>query len=258
MGAGGSIDRDEDRDDDRDDDREHGTAGTAGTAGSVRMSGALVAAAAGSGQELSGLTGWAVGIIESIGPLGVGLLVALENAFPPIPSEVVLPVAGYVASTGRMSLVWAIVAATVGSLVGAWLLYGIGRGVGVDRLRRWIDRMPLVDVEDLERSESWFRHWGVWAVLVGRCVPVVRSLVSLPAGLERMGLLAFTLLTALGSLVWNSGLIVAGFLLGEQWEDVGRYSDWLNYAVYAVLVFLVVRFVVSRVRRSRSRGRAAS
>ncbi|GIG28109.1 DedA family protein [Cellulomonas marina] len=211
----------------------------------------LATAAASGGAELTGLTGWVVSVIESIGPVGVGLLVALENAFPPIPSEVVLPVAGYVASTGQMSLAWAIVGATLGSLAGAWLLYGIGRGVGVARLRRWIDRMPLVDVEDLERSEAWFRHWGVWAVLVGRCVPVVRSLVSLPAGLERMGWLAFTLLTALGSTVWNAGLIVAGYALGSQWQDVGHYSDYINYAVYAAIVFFVGKFVWTRVRRSR-------
>ncbi|MBT0993289.1 DedA family protein [Cellulomonas sp. DKR-3] len=202
--------------------------------------------------ELTGLVGWVVSVIESLGPLGVGLLVGLENLFPPLPSEVVLPVAGYVASQGGMSLVWAVVAATLGSLVGAWALYGIGAAVGRARLRRWLEKVPLVEVADLDRAEDWFGRHGGTAVLVGRCVPVVRSLISVPAGVERMPLGRFSLYTTLGSLVWNGGLVVAGYALGERWEDIGRYSDWLNLVVYVILAWLVGRFVWARVRRRRS------
>ncbi|NNH08635.1 DedA family protein [Cellulomonas fimi] len=202
-------------------------------------------------NELTGLVGWVVSVITALGPIGVGLLVALENVFPPLPSEVVLPVAGYVASQGGMSLFWAIVASTLGSLVGAWALYGVGASVGRVRLRRWLGKVPLVEVEDLDRAEEWFRRRGGAAVLVGRCVPVVRSLVSVPAGVERMPLVRFSIYTVLGSGVWNAGLILAGYALGDRWEDIGRYSDWLNWLVYAILAWLVGRFVWTRTRRRR-------
>jgi membrane protein DedA with SNARE-associated domain len=202
--------------------------------------------------ELTGLAGWVVSVVDALGPAGVGLLVALENVFPPIPSEVVLPVAGYVASQGRMSLLWALVGATAGAVLGAMLLYGLGVWLGRERLRRWLERIPLMEVEDLDRAESWFDRHGGAAVLIGRCVPVVRSLVSIPAGLERMPVPRFLLYTLIGSTVWNTGLVVAGYVLGSQWEDVGRYSDWINYAVYAAIAFVVVRFVVTGLRRRRA------
>ena len=213
------------------------------------------AAAQGSGAELTGLAGWVVGVIEALGPLGVGLIVALENLFPPIPSEVVLPVAGYVASQGQMNLVAAVVAATAGAVAGAWLLYGLGAWFGRDRLRRWLEVIPLMEVEDLDRAEAWFDRHGGAAVLIGQCVPVVRSLVSVPAGLERMPQGRFLLYTAIGSAVWNSLLIVGGYVLGARWQDIGHYSDSINYAVYAAIVLVVVRFVWTRLRRRSSAGR---
>ncbi|GEL45291.1 DedA family protein [Cellulomonas hominis] len=217
---------------------------------------ALTAAAPGSGtSELTGLAGWVVSVVEALGPVGVGLLVALENLFPPIPSEVVLPVAGYVASQGEMNLAGAIVGATAGAVAGAWALYGLGAWLGRERLRRWLARVPLMEVEDLDRAEAWFDRHGGAAVLIGRCVPVVRSLVSVPAGLERMPQTRFLLYTAVGSAVWNTLLIVAGYVLGAQWEDVGHYSDYINYAVYAAIAFVVIRFVWTRLRRRRLAAR---
>ncbi|WP_318241263.1 DedA family protein [Cellulomonas avistercoris] len=217
----------------------------------------VVVAAPGSGTELTGLAGWVVSVIETLGPVGVGLLVALENLFPPIPSEVVLPVAGYVASQGGMSLAWAIVAATVGAVVGAWALYGLGVTLGRARIRRWLEKIPLMEPEDLDRAEQWFDRHGGAAVLVGRCVPVVRSLISVPAGVERMNLGRFTLYTLVGSAVWNGGLVWAGHLLGSQWDDIGRYSDWLNAVVYAVIGVVLVRFVWTRTGSRGERRRAA-
>lgn len=213
---------------------------------------ALTAAAPGSGApELTGLAGWVVSVVEALGPVGVGLLVALENLFPPIPSEVVLPVAGYVASQGQMNLAGAIVGATAGAVAGAWVLYGLGVWFGRERLRRWLEKIPLMEVEDLDKAEAWFDRHGGTAVLIGRCVPIVRSLVSIPAGLERMPQTRFLLYTAIGSAVWNTVLIVAGYVLGSQWEDVGHYSDYINYAVYAVIAFVLIRFVWTRLRRRR-------
>jgi len=217
----------------------------------------LLTTAAGADAELTGLAGWVVSVIEALGPVGVGLLVALENLFPPIPSEVVLPVAGYVASQGGMSLTWAIVAATLGAVVGALALYGLGAWVGRVRIRRWLERIPLMEAEDLDRAEQWFTRHGGAAVLVGRCVPVVRSLISVPAGVERMNLVRFSLYTLVGSTLWNGGLVWAGHLLGSQWDDVGRYSDWLNAAVYVVIGVVLVRFVWTRTGTRGERRRAA-
>ncbi|RJL31843.1 DedA family protein [Bailinhaonella thermotolerans] len=191
--------------------------------------------------------------MESLGAPGVGLLVALENVFPPIPSEVVLPLAGFTASQGRLGLIPVIAWATAGSLVGALILYGLGRLVGHDRAERVLDRLPLVDVEDLDKAENWFRRYGGKAVFFGRLAPVVRSLISIPAGTERMPVTRFCLLTTLGSLLWNTTFVLLGYGLGTQWERVSRYADWFTWAVIAVIVLLLVRFVVSRLRRSRAR-----
>jgi membrane protein DedA with SNARE-associated domain len=211
-----------------------------------------MALAASGGSELTGLAGFAVDVVERLGATGVGLLVAAENLFPPLPSEVILPLAGYVASQGKMSLWLAIVGATLGSYVGALALYLLGAWLGRDRLRTIADRLPLVDVSDVDRAEDWFRRYGPAAVLIGRCVPIVRSLISIPAGVERMPLWQFSLFTLLGSAVWNSIFIVGGYQLGDRWQNVGRYSDPLNYAVVVIIALLLVRFVVKRVRKARA------
>ncbi len=166
--------------------------------------------------ELSGLAGWVASVIDALGEAGVGLLVALENIVPPIPSEIVLSMAGYLASAGRvgLALVWA--AATLGALIGALLLYWLGRGLGEERLRRWLDRIPLVDAGDLDKADRWFERHAKAAVLFGRCAPVVRSLVSIPAGANRMPLGQFALFTAIGSGVWNALFIGAGYTLGSR------------------------------------------
>jgi membrane protein DedA with SNARE-associated domain len=200
---------------------------------------------------LTGLAGWVVSTVEALGPVGVGLLVALETVFPPIPSEVVLPVAGLLAGQGRMSVVLAVVGATAGSVVGALVLYGAGARLGSDRLQRLADRMPLLEVSDVTRAESWFDRHGGAAVLLGRGVPVVRSLVSIPAGVEHMALPRFVVYTALGSAVYNGVLVGAGYLLGSRWTRIGEYSDYINYAIYAAIAVAVGVFVRRRLRRRR-------
>ncbi len=209
------------------------------------------AAANADATQLTGLAGWVVDVVDALGPVGVGALVALETVFPPVPSEVVLPVAGFLAGQGHMALVTTVVAATVGSVVGAIVLYALGAKLGRPRLRRAVDAIPLVDRGDLDRAESWFDRHGGMAVLTGRVIPVVRSLVSLPAGLERMSVPLFLLLTALGSAVYNSVLVGAGYLLGDRWTDVGTYSDLLNWVVIGAMVGALAWFVVARVRRNR-------
>ncbi|TDC36893.1 DedA family protein [Micromonospora sp. KC213] len=204
-------------------------------------------------NQFSGLTGWVAGVIDSLGAVGVAFLVALESIIPPIPSEIVLAMAGYLSSEGRFSLVLIVLAATVGSLGGALALYWIGAALGEDRLKRWLDRLPLVDLDDLEKADRWFERYGRWAVLIGRLVPVVRSLVSVPAGANRMRLGEFVLLTTLGSGVWNTLIVGAGYALGTRWSDVDRYSSWFNYAISAVFAFMVASWTVKKVRRRRAR-----
>lgn len=183
------------------------------------------------------LTDWVVGVIDTVGYLGVALLVALESVFPPIPSEIVLPAAGFAAAEGSAN-VWAMVAAaTVGSVLGAWGLYLAAAAIGHVRLHaltvrygRWVGVKP----HDLTRAEAWFDDHASVAVLVCRCIPLIRSLVSVPAGFRRMHPLTFTVYTTIGSLVWNAALIGAGFQLGDNWESVTAYVGVLQYVVVAV------------------------
>jgi membrane protein DedA with SNARE-associated domain len=194
------------------------------------------------------LTEWVTRVVETVGYLGVALLVALESVFPPIPSEIVLPLAGFVAGQGKASLVGMIVAATAGSLVGAWVLYAIAASIGPARLHRFIERHGKwfrVTMQDVDRAEGWFDRHEAAAVLVCRCVPLVRSLVSIPAGFRRMSLVRFSVYTVLGSLVWNTGLVSAGFVLGDRWEKVGDYMGIVQ-AVFAIAVAAAVAWFLWR------------
>jgi membrane protein DedA with SNARE-associated domain len=208
---------------------------------------------------LSNLTDWVIDVIAALSYLGVALLVALENLFPPIPSEVVLPFAGFVARDGEANLVGMIAAATVGSMLGAWALYGIAAAIGPDRLEALVvahGRWVRLTVQDLEKAERWFDRRAVVAVLVGRCVPLIRSLVSIPAGFRRMSLPVFSLYTLAGSLVWNTALIGAGYLLRDQWDSVEPIISWFQYLVIALILGFLVRFALSRFRSPSGSGRA--
>jgi membrane protein DedA with SNARE-associated domain len=192
---------------------------------------------------------WVVGLMRTLGAPGVGLATLLETVFPPVPSEVVLPLAGYTASEGYYGLAAAVVWATVGSLLGALLLYGLGAAWGQERLCAMAERIPLLHARDVERAIEWFGRHGRWAVFVGRLVPGVRSFISIPAGIDRMPLLRFALLTTAGSLLWNAALIVAGFQLGAQWHHVEGYVGSVANVVYVAIGAAAVWFVARRVRR---------
>jgi membrane protein DedA with SNARE-associated domain len=202
-------------------------------------------------SELGGLTGWVASVIESLGEVGVGLLVALENLIPPIPSEIVLAMAGYLASEGRVNVVLVWVAATAGSVIGALALYWLGYALGEDRLKRWLDRIPLVDSDDLETADRWFERHAKGAVLFGRCAPVVRSLISIPAGANTMRLGLFTTLTAIGSGAWNLIFVGGGYALGSRWRQVEQYSSYFNYVIYAFFAFAIGSWVIKKVRKGR-------
>lgn len=203
---------------------------------------------------LTGVTGALARFINAIGEPGVAVATILETVVPPIPSEVVLPLAGFIAAQGGMNVVVAAVAATIGSLVGALALYWLGRAFGQDRAIRWMAHIPLVDREELEAAAAWFHRHGSISVFIGRLVPGVRSLVSIPAGAVHMGLVRFSLLTVAGSLLWNSLLVGAGYLLGTQFGRVAEYAEYIDYVVIGVFAILLLLFVRSRIRRARRHG----
>ncbi|GAA2328014.1 DedA family protein [Streptomyces kunmingensis] len=203
-------------------------------------------------EPTGGVAGWAADLVDTFGGPGAGLAIALENLFPPLPSEVILPLTGFAAGQGAISLVSALFWTTLGSVVGAAVLYWIGRVIGRDRMYGLWARLPLVKVSDLERTEAWFQRHGTKAVLLGRMVPVFRSLISIPAGVERMPLPRFLALTALGSLLWNSVLVLAGYWLGDQWDLVETYVGVISKVVLAVVAVAVVSYLVLRLR---GRGR---
>ncbi|TDQ52303.1 membrane protein DedA with SNARE-associated domain [Actinorugispora endophytica] len=199
-------------------------------------------------QSHDGVVGWVVGLMESLGGPGAGLAIALENLFPPIPSEAILPLAGFAASRGELGLVEAIAWTTAGSVVGALALYWIGALLGRDRFRALASRVPLVKVSDVDRTEAWFRRHGAKAVFLGRMIPLFRSFISVPAGIERMPMAVFLAFTALGSLIWNTAFVLAGYLLGESWHLVEQYAGVASKAVVAAVGAAVLCFVAVRLR----------
>ena len=198
-----------------------------------------------------GLAGWATDLMATFGAPGAGLIVALENLFPPIPSEIVLPLAGFAAGRGEFSVVAAIAWTTGGSIVGAVALYLIGMLASDAWLRRTLARMPLVHERDVVKAEQWFDRNARAAVFVGRMIPGIRSFVSIPAGQRRMPWWGFVGLTALGSLIWNTVFVAGGFALGSRWHLVERYAGVFQTVVLVVLAALVVLMLVRRYRRHR-------
>ncbi|MDP8924077.1 MAG: DedA family protein [Chloroflexota bacterium] len=217
------------------------------------------------------LAEWVTSTVKTGGYVGVGGLTLLENLFPPIPSELILPVAGFLVSTGELRFIWVVLAATLGSLAGALILYGLGYWLGEDRVRGLVKQHGhwlALDESDVDRTRDWFDRHGGKAVLIGRFVPTVRSLISIPAGVERMPLGRFALYTTVGSAGWNAVLVGAGWMLGDQWERIKPYMEVLEWGVLIALAAGVVWFVWQRkIRRdapaqasgseSRPRGRSS-
>ncbi|ANT61107.1 alkaline phosphatase [Salipiger sp. CCB-MM3] len=182
---------------------------------------------------------WISGFIDAVGAFGIGVLMFLENVFPPIPSELIMPLGGFNAAAGTEHLFWVIVAGSIGSLAGALFWYWIGRRLGTHRLKRlaakhgrWLTILP----EDLDRSNDWFTRHGGSAVLIGRLIPTVRTFISVPAGVARMPLASFMAFSAVGTVSWTAFLAFAGFLLGSQY---GLVAGWLDPVSTAVVVGII-------------------
>jgi membrane protein DedA with SNARE-associated domain len=203
-------------------------------------------------QDLTGLTGFFADVIDALGEVGVGVLTLVETVIPPVPSELVLPLAGFLAEQGRLALLWVLIAATVGSVIGAWGFYLLGAKLGLDRSIAVLAKVPLLDADDLRSAADWFARHGKGAVFFGRFVPGVRSLISLPAGAERMSPVMFTVWTTLGSGLWNGALIGAGYALGTQWDTVGSFVGTASNILLAVLIVGGVLLLWRRSRQRRS------
>ncbi|WP_067971424.1 DedA family protein [Nocardiopsis trehalosi] len=203
-----------------------------------------------------GFIGWVLQLMTDLGEVGVGLALLIETFFPPMPSEAVLPGAGFLAYDGQMNLWLAILAATLGALVGAWGFYLLGALLGRERTRWLVEKTPLLEVEDFYKAERFFARYGGVAVLIGRCVPLVRSFISIPAGIERMSFWKFSLYTTIGSGVWNGLWIGLGYGFGPAIKPVlEEWSGVLSNVVVGAIALLLLWFVVVRVRKILRRRR---
>ncbi len=209
----------------------------------------------GLGELLDTVMTWAQSVVSTLGYPGLVLVMFLENVFPPIPSEVILPLAGSLALQGRFTLLGVTVMGTLGSMAGALFFYGLGFLFGEQRVRtiiRRYGRWAMLSEADFDTALHWFDRYGETVIFFGRMVPIVRSLISVPAGLAEMHLLPFTAYTVVGTALWSFILAFAGYLLGKSWhlvsEWVGRYERLTLIAVGLVVVLFFVRRFLQRRR----------
>lgn len=194
------------------------------------------------------MSDWILRLVEQLGLIGVALLMFLENLFPPIPSEVVMPLAGFVAGKGEFDIVLVIVAGTAGTAAGALFWYGVARRLGEARLRRWAGRHGrwiTLAPDDIDRLSHWFERHRRWAIPLGHLVPGIRTLVSIPAGLFAMKLAPFVALTTIGAAVWITALALAGYALGSRYETVERYLGPASTAIVAAVGLVYLYRVVT-------------
>lgn len=190
--------------------------------------------------------------MEQFGYLGIFLMIALENIFPPIPSEVILPFGGFMTTTSGLTIPGVIAAATGGSVLGAIILYYVGRLLDVEQLEKFVDKyghILLVSKKEIHRGDAWFDKYGKWTVFFCRMVPFVRSVISIPAGMSNMNVWLFLIYTTIGTLIWNTLLVILGSMLGEAWPKIGEYMSIYSNFIYAILAILLVMVVVWYVRR---------
>ncbi|GGA34261.1 DedA family protein [Psychrobacillus lasiicapitis] len=190
---------------------------------------------------------WIADWMNQFGYLGVFLLILVENIFPPIPSEVILTLGGFMTTTTLMTKFGMIVASTAGSVSGAAILYWIGTLLDVERLEKIVQKYGKflrLTIKDIHKADAWFDKYGVWAVFFGRLVPLVRSLISIPAGMSNMKFSLFLLFTTLGTLIWNTILVSVGAAVGENWDEIVGYMDIYSNIVYAILAVVGIAFLV--------------
>ncbi|WP_318614825.1 DedA family protein [Sporosarcina sp. YIM B06819] len=195
---------------------------------------------------------WMTEFMSQFGYFGVFLLIMVENVFPPIPSEVILTFGGFMTTYSDMTRMGVVLAATVGSVIGAMILYSAGLLLDVTRLEKIVDRwggLLRLTRKDIYRADAWFDRYGPWTVLFCRLVPLIRSLISIPAGMSNMNFPLFIILTTAGSLIWNTALVFIGAAVGDNWQSIVYYMDIYSNIVYVLLVtggiaiiFWIIRF----------------
>lgn len=196
-------------------------------------------------------------IIEKFGYLGIFLLIAIENIFPPIPSEVILLFGGFMTTYTKLNFFLIIFFSTLGSVIGALILYRIGVIINKDRLKLIVEgkvgKMLKLKLQDIEKADSWFEKKGNKTVLFCRCIPILRSLISIPAGMNKMNIIKFLFYTTLGSLIWNSILLVLGLIVGENWINVANifnnYSNIVLIVLLLLIIFLGIMFYIRRTKK---------
>ena len=206
------------------------------------------------GDALNAIKIWVEQIISSMGYVGLYLVMFLENVFPPIPSEVVLPLAGSLTLTGRFSVFWITIIGMLGSLTGAFLFYGLGKWLGEPRVRTIIEkygRYVLLSTNDLDRSLEWFDKYDDWVIFFSRMVPIVRSLISIPAGIASMNITKFSFFTILGTALWSFLLALGGRLLGEQWPLIAEFINTYQNIVLVIAIAAVLLFIGSRLSKKK-------
>lgn len=197
---------------------------------------------------------WIMNFMEQFGYFGTFLMILLENVFPPIPSEVILTFGGFMTTTTRMTVIGVITSATAGSVLGALILYGIGRLLNVNRLEKIIERwghILRVKVSDLHKANSWFERYGNRTIFFCRMVPIVRSLISIPAGMANMKIGVFLIYTTAGTLIWNIILVCAGAFLGESWQSILYYMDIYSNIILAIIVLILIVAAIWFFRRNK-------
>ncbi|EMR06151.1 hypothetical protein C772_01796 [Bhargavaea cecembensis DSE10] len=200
---------------------------------------------------------WITDIMEQFGYVGVFVLIMVENVFPPIPSEVILTFGGFMTTASSLTKIGVIAAATAGSVAGAIILYGIGLLLDVERLEKIVDRWGRVlrlTREDIHKADAWFDKYGPWTVFFCRLVPLIRSLISLPAGMSNMNFMLFILLTTLGSLIWNTVLVSLGAAVGDNWESIVHYMDIYSNIAYAIIAVLGIAAIIWYINFRRKRA----
>lgn len=195
---------------------------------------------------------WITEIMNEFGYWGIFLLIALENVFPPIPSEVILTFGGFMTTTSELTVVGVVAYSTIGSVAGAVILYGIGRLIDVERMEKIIDRWGHIlrlTKKDIHKADQWFDKYGVWTVFFCRLIPLIRSLISIPAGMSHMNFGVFLLFTTLGTLMWNVILVNVGAAVGDSWETIVEYMDIYSNFVYAFLALALITFIILFIKK---------
>lgn len=198
---------------------------------------------------------WIQGIMEQFGYIGVAFLIMIENVFPPIPSEVILTFGGFMTTSTSLTILGMIIASTIGAVIGAVVLYGLGLLLDVERLEKIVDRWGHIlrlTREDIHKADNWFDKYGMWTVFFCRFIPLIRSLISIPAGMSNMNFGIFLALTTTGTLIWNTILIYLGAAVGSQWEVIVHYMDIYSHIAYAIIAIAVLTFIIWFFKRKKT------